>query len=105
MKATCSSYEGEQAEAQEPVDLRQVLLEAGPSPDPVCAWGFDLQLVLRWCGTPRSREDPGVHLLEEHPHRLWEWRLCDAPTDLGFSGSSHFPPPVAPPAPACCPSW
>jgi len=60
MKATCFSCAGEQAEAQEPVDLRQVLLEAGPSPDPVCALGFDWWLVMRWCETPRSREDPGV---------------------------------------------
>jgi len=71
MKVTCFSCAGAQAVEQEPVDLRQVHLGVGPSPDLVCALDFDWWLALR-CVTPRIREDPGDHLHEVHPRRLWE---------------------------------
>lgn len=70
-KVTCFSFADGQAVEQEPVDSRQVHLEAGPSPDLVCALDFDWWLVLR-CVTPRIREDPEDHLLEAHPRHLWE---------------------------------
>merc|ERR1719458_2165733 len=103
-KVTCFSCAGAPAEEQEPVDSRQVHLGVGPSPDLVCALDFDWWLVLR-CVTPRIREDPGDHLHEVHPRRLWEWRWCDAPTGRGFEGSFRCPPPAGPTLPACFPSW
>ena len=71
MKVTCFSCAGAQAAEQEPVDLRQVHLGVGPSPDRVCALDFDWWQALR-CVTPRIREDPADHLHVVHPRRLWE---------------------------------